>query len=136
MRRWLLILLLLVVPFQMVWAAAAPYCAHETDTGSKKHFGHHEHRHHAGDTTASAADDNSPAPGAHHADCESCHLGCSAPIVVPAAAAGPQPLGVMLVFDDPCYASHIPSGPERPDRSRPTPAVRFGGAVGSGLLNA
>jgi len=27
------------------------------------------------------------------------------------------------------YDSYIPSGPERPDRTAPTPAVRIGGAV-------
>ena len=49
MRRWLFIFLLLVLPFQMVWAAAAPYCAHEVNPSAKKHFGHHEHKHSAGD---------------------------------------------------------------------------------------
>ena len=48
MRRWLLIALLFVLPLQMVWAAAAPYCAHEAKLSATKHFGHHEHEHQRG----------------------------------------------------------------------------------------
>lgn len=47
MRRWVFAFLLFVVPFQLVWGAAAPYCAHEAAASAKKHFGHHEHKHQA-----------------------------------------------------------------------------------------
>ncbi|RZT36603.1 cation efflux protein, CzcI family [Cupriavidus agavae] len=46
MRRFLLICLLFVLPFQFSWAAAASYCQHETTVASW-HLGHHEHRHQA-----------------------------------------------------------------------------------------
>lgn len=83
MRRWLTILLLVFLPLQFSWTAAAAYCQHEQASGSG-HFGHHEHKHAA--STASKADaapdaahgddsdDSAPAPGAQHTDCAFCHL--------------------------------------------------------------
>ena len=44
MRRVLLILLMFVLPLQLVWAAAAVHCQHETGLDSG-HFGHHQHDH-------------------------------------------------------------------------------------------
>ncbi|MBU0601652.1 MAG: hypothetical protein KKD25_04520 [Gammaproteobacteria bacterium] len=46
MRRWLSILLLVFLPFQFTWAAAAGYCQHETGAAAQ-HFGHHDHKHQA-----------------------------------------------------------------------------------------
>jgi hypothetical protein len=45
MRRWLSILLLVLLPLQLSWAAAAPYCQHEKSPVALQHFGHHEHEH-------------------------------------------------------------------------------------------
>ena len=136
MRRWLFVLLLLVLPLQAVWASAAPYCAHETSTSAKRHFGHHEHQHQTGGETSQAFDDNPEGPGAYHADCETCHLGCSATLPAPTAAVEALPHGAVLAFHHPCYASHVPSGPERPDRSASAPAARFGGGVVPGSIPA
>lgn len=44
MRRYFLILVLLILPVQFSWAAAARYCQHET-ASAPWHPGHHEHRH-------------------------------------------------------------------------------------------
>ncbi|GAA0190093.1 CDF family cobalt-zinc-cadmium transporter CzcI [Ralstonia insidiosa] len=44
MRRFVLIFVLLILPFQFSWAAAARYCQHEKATATW-HLGHHEHRH-------------------------------------------------------------------------------------------
>jgi hypothetical protein len=129
MRRWVLALLLLVVPFQLVWGSVAPYCAHETNVSAKKHFGHHEHEHQAGGEIVSATDDADDTAGAFHADCESCHLGCSAfmPALTPAVETLPHGSG--LSHREPRYDSHIPAGPHRPDRAHSAPASRFGGGV-------
>lgn len=129
MSRWLLVFLLLVVPFQLVWASAAPYCAHESGVSAKKHFGHHEHTHLASDEIASSTDDTGNATGAHHADCESCHLGCSAFMPAVTYAVEALPHGSAMTHRDPCYDSHIPAGPHSPDRADPAPAARFGGGV-------
>jgi hypothetical protein len=44
MRRWLTLLLLVMLPLQFTWAAAAAYCQHE-QAPAARHMGHHEHEH-------------------------------------------------------------------------------------------
>lgn len=68
MRRWVFAFLLFVVPFQLVWGAAAPYCAHEAGISAKKHFGHHEHKHQADGEITSATEDADDTAGAYHAE--------------------------------------------------------------------
>lgn len=78
MRRWLAILMLVLLPLQSVWAAAAAYCQHETGADAQ-HFGHHEHKHHQGLTdTSNSADASSFAVDS---DCAVCHAGCAAATV-------------------------------------------------------
>ena len=83
MRRWLLLLMLVVLPMQFALAAAAAYCRHET--GVAKHFGHHQHQHHAsGDHKAaleSVGDDSQTGTGLEDSDCEYCHLGAAHPLL-------------------------------------------------------
>lgn len=47
MRRWIAILLMIVLPLQLSWAVAANYCQDEQGAGAQ-HFGHHVHLHHDG----------------------------------------------------------------------------------------
>ena len=47
MRRLIAIFLLVLLPFQAVWAAVEPYCLHESAQTQSQHLGHHEHQHHA-----------------------------------------------------------------------------------------
>ena len=42
MRRWIAILMLIVMPLQLSWAVAATYCMDEEGTAAQ-HFGHHFH---------------------------------------------------------------------------------------------
>lgn len=122
MRRWILSILLLVLPFQAVWAVTTPYCGHEAG-GAVAHVGHHEHQHGG----RADVDKSVPLAAVDDMDCGSCHL--NAPATMPAAlevfelrlAAEP------LDSADPLYVSCTPSGPERPDISRSLAAVRFGG---------
>lgn len=44
MRRMLLVFLLVFMPLQSIWAAASPYCGHES-APQASHFGHHVHDH-------------------------------------------------------------------------------------------
>lgn len=129
MRRWLFVFLLLMVPFQLVWASAAPYCAHEAGASAKKHLGHHEHKHPASGEIVSAADDADDTTDAYHADCESCHLCCSAFMPAVTSVVETLPHGSAMTHRDPRYDSHIPAGPLRPDRAHPAPAARFGDGV-------
>lgn len=129
MRRWLFVLLLCVMPIQLVWASVAPYCAHETGSAARKHFGHHEHQHQAGGELAMGLDDKGAGSAAYHADCGSCHLGCSVTLPASVIAITASPHGAIPSCHGPCYTSHIPSGPDRPDRIELTAAARFGGVV-------
>jgi hypothetical protein len=111
MRRCVLVFFMWLLPFQMVWATAAPYCDHESERCSVEHFGHHEHQHQAG-----AADDAEPA-GAPHADCASCHLGCTATLPSPAIAISAVAAHILLPASSAACLSHLSAGPERPDRA-------------------
>lgn len=74
--------LLALLPFQFVWAAAAEYCQHEDDD-QVSHFGHHVHKHHgqadSEDSTRGKVDAKSQ-PAADDADCICCHLSCACPL--------------------------------------------------------
>lgn len=76
MRRWLALMLLMLLPLQSIWAAAAPYCQHE-DSVQSTHLGHHPHEHvESGDGDLSSTDGQ--ASDADHADCHACHGHCAA----------------------------------------------------------
>ena len=125
MRRWLFVFMLLVLPFQFIWAAAAPYCAHEAASAASKHPGHHQHVHQGGNDVAQAGDDGAGF-GANHTDCTSCHAAAAAALSLPAAELSGAPRDVLREQPPPRYRSHTPSGPERPDIAELDPAARFG----------
>ena len=115
MRRWLVVVfMLLVLPVQFVWAAAAPYCAHEAASVASKHPGHHQHVHQGSGDAAKAGDDGAGS-GLNHSDCASCHAGASATLPLSAAELAAAPRDELREHASPRYRSHTPSGPERPD---------------------
>lgn len=73
MRRFVLVLLIALLPFQSIWVAAANACGHERVSGSQAHFGHHEHVH---EVAAAAMDRDASDDGAADwscgADCSTC----------------------------------------------------------------
>lgn len=114
MRRIVLICMMLLLPVQWTWAGVATYCAHETGVAAK-HFGHHEHQHHAGAGEVSK-DKQFTSSSVLDADCGICHLSTGHGIVLSHDLPVPV-MGHAPPLDDPMrYGSHIPSGPERPDR--------------------
>jgi len=84
MRRIVALLLLVLLPLQAIWAAAAPYCQHEDEVASH-HIGHHLPEHpHAAPTASDAADgpdahgspdDLADEAGSTHGHCHVCHGG-------------------------------------------------------------
>ncbi len=115
MRRWLMILLLFAMPFQLSWAAAAGYCQHESNAGAS-HFGHHEH-HHVAVASAPAQDTDAPAeslPGSPDNDCLACHtctvqpLSDATSVAVTAGPAARPPAFTEF------YRSHVGGVPTRP----------------------
>jgi hypothetical protein len=81
MSRLLIIVLLLWLPFQFAWGAAASYCQHEQGTGVG-HFGHHSHKHQGkslqctGDSTV----DKKTSLADEDFDCDYCHISCAQPL--------------------------------------------------------
>jgi hypothetical protein len=129
MRRLLLVFLLVLMPLQTVWSAAAAYCAHE-QAPAAAHFGHHVHKHagahqggdaHADVGHASADDAQGGAAGSifnlgsADLDCHSCHGSGTvlfAHTVAPAALA-------LCAHPLPLVAAQLPAPlsprPERPN---------------------
>lgn len=122
MRRWILILLLVLVPFQTIWAGTTPYCGHESQ-GAVAHFGHHEHRHRTGDHPVEKA----ALMAGIDMDCGSCHLANPATIPSSLLIAQPPAVADSLPYKEVLYASCSLAGPERPERSCAPSAVRSGG---------
>lgn len=77
MFRLVALLLVLLMPLQFVWGAAAAYCGHESTSETAlqvtKHFGHHEHVHRM--DAKKAADSKLVGDN----DCGTCHA--TAPVV-------------------------------------------------------
>ena len=128
MRRWLVVIMLLVLPLRFAWAAAAPYCAHEAAGATSKHPGHHQHVHQGGNETTETGD-GAAGSGSGHPDCASCHPAAAAtlPLVAVELTRGP---GDGVGEPPPSrYRSHTPAGPDLPDIVELNPVARFGGEV-------
>ena len=69
MRRFLLLLLLCLLPLQISWAAVAEYCGHEQDKAAQ-HFGHHDDEHKA----SSAKPDPDKQPEKFNLGHDHCHM--------------------------------------------------------------
>lgn len=103
MRSFLVIVMMLLLPAQWTWAAAASVCAHEKTTQSA-HFGHHEHAHQGAASLDGANDDGQGGSLAEHPDCGACHGMNSA--FVPAFGSVPE-LWLNRSHYEP-YASAVP----------------------------
>lgn len=114
MRHWLAVLLLVLLPFQSVWAAAGRYCQHETGTDAR-HFGHHDHQHPGGDTHDVGSHDAPLPDGDIDPGCASCHL--SGPSAVFAEFLLPELLAASPI--EPSYRERQLTAPLVPRRERP-----------------
>ncbi|RQP21851.1 cation efflux protein, CzcI family [Piscinibacter terrae] len=112
MRRWLVVLLLVVLPFQFAWTAAAAYCGHET-SASVKHFGHHVHVHKA--ATGSVDAKHAGGTAAPDLDCPVCHLGAPALPAEFAVVDVSIPPAEFAAPDAAAPPSAIAEAPERPN---------------------
>ena len=110
-KKLLLIFLLLALPFQYSWAAAAAYCQHEEAHAS--HFGHHSHHHVAQAETA----DEQGKLAKFDNDCGYCHLSCQAtPLTAVVNLNMPEATAPPVGKASP-FSSHFPESPRRPDRA-------------------
>jgi len=110
-KKLFFILLLVILPLQTSWAAAAAYCQHEQT--SDTHFGHHTHQHEIKKELQKDASADKSTGG--HSDCGYCHLYCQASFLSTSLSLhlGNQP--IRLYAPPIHYSSHIPDGPKRPD---------------------
>tara|TARA_R110001599_G_scaffold64023_1_gene178315 strand:- start:12557 stop:12916 length:360 start_codon:yes stop_codon:yes gene_type:complete len=112
MKRLLIILMFLIVPLQLSWAAAAVYCEHETNLSSV-HFGHHEHKHIA--SADEVKTETSKSAAAVDGDCPTCHLGGIAILNMPIPMMALDLISASsIIAGNPLLASSRPSRPERP----------------------
>jgi hypothetical protein len=72
MRRWFFIVMLILLPVQLSWAAASAYCQH-TAPHTTPHPGHHVHEH----AQSPSGDSNTADTGTLENDCGVCNAGCS-----------------------------------------------------------
>jgi len=116
MRRRIAILLLMLLPFQFCWSAAAAYCRHESGAAAI-HFGHHFHVH----KSVSKADKVPAALSGLDSDCPTCVLHADGPSLPPdmptlapsVAHMAPVAAEVLAALPPP------PSPPERPKWALP-----------------
>ena len=76
MCKWLAILLLVLMPLQLSWAAVGAYCQHERGQAAS-HAGHHTHEHQPQAESDVPAGEKGVMPSAD-ADCVTCHAGALA----------------------------------------------------------
>ena len=114
MRRLVLLLVVLILPLQLAWGAAAGYCQHEAGPDSQ-HFGHHEHVHKADPGKASGTAD-----WGQDNDCGTCHAAGATALTSSAA-----PLHLSVVFSRAPILEAFrrppappPHAPERPQWAR------------------
>ena len=123
MRRCLTVVLLVLLPLQSFWAAAATYCAHEQGAASR-HFGHHEHRHHGAAGKVDGAEaDAKKAQSSGDLDCAFCHLSCAQPLVSAVSVPVVAPRERWVPTPPPWRGSVVVLLIERPNWSL---AARFG----------
>ncbi|AKZ62498.1 hypothetical protein F506_07240 [Herbaspirillum hiltneri N3] len=114
MKRYALIFLLMLLPFQFSWAAVASYCQHESDPVAQ-HVGHHAAADSKQDQQPDNSDDSKFNTGSD-ADCSFCHFSCSKPMNSHAAWTPPaQEKSSFTPSLLPLYLSHIGESPEEPD---------------------
>lgn len=109
MRRWIALLLLVLLPAQPLWAAVSAYCQHAGGS-ERQHLGHHAHEHQV------ASGVNAPGqPGTGwDADCADCHTGCLNVLAATASVLGATPGGQLCELATIIPASLPPARPERP----------------------
>lgn len=112
MGRWLAILLVVLLPLQVSWAAVADFCAHEHGKAAQ-HFGHHDDEYHAwqGDKPS----DRQEAPNQRVDGHQHSHLSgfLGLPAVTAVAMTGPGQAASAEV--SPIHSSAPPDQPDRPN---------------------
>lgn len=114
MKKYLLLLLLFALPFQITWGAASVYCQHEEGVLMASHFGHHFHVHrdHSGEKKYPFKKSTD-----FHLDCSFCHVSHAVFDKSPDLSILLKQADISLSLVDPplYYTSYISKGLDRPD---------------------
>lgn len=112
MRRWLTVLLLVLLPLQLGWAALGSYCQHETGRQAQ-HLGHHSHPHQG--LLGNKQGDTAEKGKGLHGDCNACFATSIAPLLNdPLLLTAPPTAFEISAFQaSPLFRPASP--PERPD---------------------
>ncbi|MFX1682942.1 hypothetical protein PV762_27325 [Mitsuaria sp. CC2] len=119
MRRWLSIFLLVLMPFQFTWGAAAAYCEHESSSEAS-HFGHHVHSHADAGQLAQgkkplSGDKTKQGKVGLDNDCGTCHLSAAKPVSGSSMALADLSAHVMRGLSEQVFSTRAPDHPERPN---------------------
>ena len=115
MRRFLMLILVCLLPLQISWAAVVDYCGHAQDR-TAQHLGHHDDTHEA----ASGTSGDSTHPGQYDLGHNHCHLSSFLGILsAHMFAMGDSLQSSLPVASLPHYPSLAPDKPERPKWSVP-----------------
>jgi len=113
MRRAFLVILILLLPLQLSWAAMAPYCQNEASQ-TRVHFGHHEHR--ASHKSMSMKDHASKSVIDNDVECGLCHLSCCKSVTTYTQLKLSADFNLAVYpFIPSEFSSHIAEGPEKPN---------------------
>ena len=105
------------LPAQFVWAAAAGYCAHESDPVSF-HIGHHTHEHRASATDAGEPEAAKSPVTQAHTDCSYCHAVVAQFASPQPSTTGPPPRHIVESADTDFLGTGAENSIERPKWTR------------------
>ncbi len=114
MRRFLLLLMLCLLPLQISWAAAANYCEHAQDK-TLQHLGHHDDGH----KSSSSTPEDGTQPSQYDLGYDHCHLSSFLGILSTYTFSVCDLVQQSSHCSDCFYSSLAPDKPERPKWSVP-----------------
>ena len=112
MRRFLVLIMLCLLPLQTSWATVADYCAHEEDKVAQ-HLGHHVDEHKASPGTLD--DSTAPDQGSASLDHDHSHLSSFLGVLSEYTFSMRAPLQLLLHRDDQSYSLLAADTPARPN---------------------
>lgn len=101
------------LPAQFVWAAAAGYCAHESDPVTF-HIGHHLHEHRVSSSDAEEPETGKRPVTPAHTDCSYCHAVVAQFAPPQPSTTGPPPRHIFESSDSDVLGTGAENNIERP----------------------
>jgi hypothetical protein len=121
-RRYLILVLVFLLPLQVSWAAVENYCSHEKTTAAH-HLGHHQDEHHEHQHSSTSPDntddDKQPTDNSSFGHDHNHLSGFIALLLTETAISDRIPSSQLLLDDIPVLPSRPPGRLERPNWSAP-----------------